>query len=145
MLVFSQTRSFFWDEGFHILAAYLIRTGKRPYLDFFFPQTPLNAYWNAAWMAIFGPSWRVVHAVAALVTISSVVLMVDYLFGLFPDSRVSAMSAAGGSGVSYRHYRGGPVTVQPERLGRSMRRRRRRIFLARGARFPGFAHLDVAL
>jgi len=68
MLVFSQTRSFFWDEGFHILAAYLIRTGKRPYLDFFFPQTPLNAYWNAAWMAIFGPSWRVVHAVAALVT-----------------------------------------------------------------------------
>lgn len=96
MLVFSQTRSFFWDEGFHILAAHLINTGKRPYLDFFFPQTPLNAYWNAGWMAIFGPSWRVVHAVAALVTISSVVLIAEYLRTLFPDRRwQSAATFAG--------------------------------------------------
>ena len=96
MLVFSQTRSFFWDEGFHILAAHLIDTGKRPYLDFFFPQTPLNAYWNAGWMAIFGPSWRVIHVVAALVTISSVVLIAEYLCTLFPDRRwQSAATFAG--------------------------------------------------
>jgi hypothetical protein len=105
MLVFSQTRSFFWDEGFHILAAYLIRTGKRPYLDFFFPQTPLNAYWNAAWMAIFGPSWRVVHAVAALVTVSSVVLMMDYLFGLFPDRRWRQAAAFVGLALFGLHAR----------------------------------------
>ena len=87
MVAYSQTYSFFWDEGFHILAAHLIDTGKRPYLDFFFPQTPLNAYWNAAWMAIFGAKWRVVHAVAALVATTSVLLMAQYLAGLFPDRR----------------------------------------------------------
>ena len=86
-LVYSQTIAFFWDEGFHILAARLIDTGKRPYLDFFFPQTPLNAYWNAAWMAIFGARWRVVHAVAALVTLGSVVMIAQYVFGVLPDRR----------------------------------------------------------
>jgi hypothetical protein len=93
IVVFSQTRSFFWDEGFHILAARLIQTGKRPYLDFFFPQTPLNAYWNAGWMAIFGPSWRVVHAVAALATMGSVVLIAEYVSGLFPDHRWKSPAA----------------------------------------------------
>jgi hypothetical protein len=92
-MVFAQTKSFFWDEGFHILAAHLVQTGKRPYLDFFFPQTPLNAYWNAAWMAIFGPSWRVVHAVAALATVGSVVLIAQYLAGLFPDRRWQSAAA----------------------------------------------------
>ncbi len=87
LLAYSQTKAFHWDEGFHILTAHLIDTGKRPYLDFFFPQTPLNAYWNAAWMGIFGPSWRVVHAVAALATLGSVLLIAQYLFALFPDHR----------------------------------------------------------
>jgi 4-amino-4-deoxy-L-arabinose transferase-like glycosyltransferase len=87
LLVYSQTIAFHWDEGFHILTAHLIDTGKRPYLDFFFPQTPLNAYWNAAWMAIFGAKWRVVHVVAALVTVGSVMLIAQYLFALVPDRR----------------------------------------------------------
>jgi hypothetical protein len=87
MLLYSQTQAFHWDEGFHILTAHLIDAGKRPYLDFFFPQTPLNAYWNAAWMGICGANWRVVHAVAALVTIGSVLLIAQYLFALFSDRR----------------------------------------------------------
>jgi len=87
MLAYSQTMAFHWDEGFHILTAYLIGAGKRPYPDFFFPQTPLNAYWNAAWMTIFGARWRVVHVVAALVTVGSVVLIAQYLFALVPDRR----------------------------------------------------------
>src|SRR5208282_1593949 len=87
MVLYSQTYSFFEDEGFHILAARLIDAGKRPYLDFFFPQTPLNAYWNAVWMAVFGAKWRVVHVVAALVTTSSVLLITQYVAGLFPDRR----------------------------------------------------------
>jgi hypothetical protein len=86
-VVYSQTLAFHWDEGFHILTAYLIRLGKRPYLDFFFPQTPLNAYWNAAWLGISGGSWRAVHAVAALATVASVVLIAQYLYTLFPDRR----------------------------------------------------------
>jgi hypothetical protein len=86
-VVYSQTMAFHWDEGFHILTAYLIHLGKRPYLDFFFPQTPLNAYWNAAWLGVSGSSWRAVHAVAALATIASVVLIAQYLYTLFPDRR----------------------------------------------------------
>lgn len=87
LLVYSQTMAFHWDEGFHFLTAHLISNGRRPYLDFFFPQTPLNAYWNAAWMGTFGPNWRVVHAVAALATLGSVLLIAQYLFTLFPDPR----------------------------------------------------------
>src|SRR5271157_5564460 len=103
MLVYSQTFSMFWDEGFHILAAHLIHAGKRPYLDFFFPQTPLNAYWNAAWMAIFGAKWRVVHAVAALVTVSSVLLITQYIAGLFPDRRWRLPAAFAGLALCGLH------------------------------------------
>ncbi len=87
LVVYSQTLAFHWDEGFHILTAYLLHLGKRPYLDFFFPQTPLNAYWNAVWLGISGCSWRAVHAVAALTTVASVVLIAQYLYTLFPDRR----------------------------------------------------------
>jgi 4-amino-4-deoxy-L-arabinose transferase-like glycosyltransferase len=73
-----------WDEGFHLLAAQLIKSGKRPYVDFCFPQTPLNAYWNAGWMRIFGDSWRLVHALAALLTAGSVLLAADFVFSRFP-------------------------------------------------------------
>jgi len=87
IVAYSQTMAFHWDEGFHLLTAYLIDAGKRPYLDFFFPQTPLNAYWNALWMKILDPSWRVVHAIAALATLGSVSLIAQYLFKLLPDRR----------------------------------------------------------
>src|SRR5271166_857063 len=87
LLFYSQTRAFAWDEGFHVLAAQLINGGKRPYLDFCFPQTPLNAYWNAGWMHIFGPSWRVVHVLAALLTAGAVMLTADFIFVRFPVPR----------------------------------------------------------
>jgi len=78
-LVYSQTRAFAWDESYHLLAAQLILAGKTPYLDFCFPQSPLNAYWNAAWMSVFGQSWRTGHAAAALLTFAGVALMADYV------------------------------------------------------------------
>src|SRR5580698_3946322 len=68
LLIYSQRRAFAWDAGFHLLAARLIREGKRPYLDFCFPQTPLNAYLNAAWTSIVGDTWRSVQALAAIMT-----------------------------------------------------------------------------
>ncbi|MBV9611032.1 MAG: hypothetical protein JO091_01105 [Acidobacteriaceae bacterium] len=80
LLVYSQTMGFVWDEGFHLLAAQLILRGEKPYLDFCFPQTPLNAYWNAAWMALFGESWRATHVAAALVTAAAVFLITDFVF-----------------------------------------------------------------
>src|SRR5262249_54232569 len=84
LFAYSQTRAFAWDEGWHLLAAQLIGRGKRPYLDFVHSQTPLNAYWNAAWFRVFGDTWRTAHAVAAMMTTLGVLLMSRYLLRRFP-------------------------------------------------------------
>jgi hypothetical protein len=83
LLIYSQTIALAWDESFHLLAAQLIKAGKQPYLDFCFPQTPLNAYLNAFSMRLFGGSWRTVHALAALATSGAVLLVADFLFVRF--------------------------------------------------------------
>jgi 4-amino-4-deoxy-L-arabinose transferase-like glycosyltransferase len=84
LLFYSQTDAFAWDEGFHMLTAQLITRGERPYLDFNFSQTPLNAYWNAFWLTIFGQSWRTAHAVAAVMTSAAIFMLADYLYFRFP-------------------------------------------------------------
>src|SRR5260370_40235584 len=71
LLWYSQTRAFSWDESYHLLAAQLVAHGKRPYLDFCFPQPPLNTYWNAMWMRIVRESWHAIHAVAALMVLAA--------------------------------------------------------------------------
>ncbi len=99
LVVYSQTDAFAWDEGFHLLAAQLIARGKRPYLDFNFSQTPLNAYWNALWLVVFGQSWRTAHAVAAVMTGGAIMMTSDFLFFRFPVPRwrlaVSLLAAIG--------------------------------------------------
>ena len=85
MMLYSQTRAFTDDEGFHLLAALLIKTGMRPYLDFCFPQTPFNAYWNAFWMGVFGESWRTAHVLAALETLAAVVLGAQFVYAHLPE------------------------------------------------------------
>ena len=105
MLLFAQTQSCLWDEGFHLLAAQLIDHGKRPYLDFMFAQTPLNAYWNAGWMAVFGQSWRVVHAVATLATVVAIVLLVQYLRRVFAGQPWQSAAAFTGLALFGLHAR----------------------------------------
>jgi hypothetical protein len=85
LLYYSQTASFAWDEGFHLLAAQLIKGGKRPYADFFFAQTPLNAYLNAFWMSLFGETWRVPHAVDAVLSWATVFLVAQYVWSRLPS------------------------------------------------------------
>lgn len=84
---YSQTMAFAWDEGFHVLCAQLISIGRRPYVDFAFCQTPLNSYWNALWLTIFGQTWRAPHAAAAVCTAGAVLLMADYVFERLPIPR----------------------------------------------------------
>ncbi|HEY3826147.1 MAG TPA: hypothetical protein VGL82_16390 [Bryobacteraceae bacterium] len=81
--LYAQTDAFAWDEGFHVLTAQLITRGRRPYVDFNFSQTPLNAYWNAFWMIVLPQSWRTVHAVASLMTTGAILLTADFLFFRF--------------------------------------------------------------
>ena len=84
LLTYAEAHAFSWDEGFHLGAARLIKNGERPYLDFCFPQTPLNAYWNALWLSVFGDSWRAIHFIAALVVAASIWLAADFVLRRFP-------------------------------------------------------------
>jgi hypothetical protein len=92
-LVYAEKWAFTWDESYHLLAAQMIGAGKRPYLDFCFPQTPLNAYWNGAWMRLLGDNWRVPHAFAALFVIGAVLLTARFVLVRFPDSGWRAPTA----------------------------------------------------
>jgi hypothetical protein len=73
-----------WDEGFHLIAAALIAQGKTPYVDFCFPQTPLNAYANAALINIFGQNWHGPHLLAALFVIGAMLLTAWFVLTHFP-------------------------------------------------------------
>jgi hypothetical protein len=86
-ILYSQTWAFAWDEGFHMLTAQLIKDGRLPYIDFFFPQTPLNAFWNAGWMRVFGDSWRMVHALAAIQATGAIFLTADFVYRHLPVPR----------------------------------------------------------
>ncbi len=79
IIAYSQTLAFAWDEGFHLLAAQLITRGKRPYIDFLFPQTPLYTYWNATLMRVFGESWRMVHVVSSLAVAGAALLTAEFV------------------------------------------------------------------
>ncbi len=111
-LTYSQTAAYAYDESYHLLAAQLISTGRTPYLDFCFPQTPLNAYWNAGWMYILGQSWRVAHFLAALWTMGAVVLTAEFVYRRFPVAgwRVGAAATAGlGTGLNALVFQYGPL------------------------------------
>lgn len=86
-LLYSQTMACVVDEGYHLLAAQLILWGRRPYLDFVFPQTPLNAYWNALWMRLLGPTWRTAHLLAALETLGAELIIAGWVLARFPVAR----------------------------------------------------------
>jgi 4-amino-4-deoxy-L-arabinose transferase-like glycosyltransferase len=93
LLWYSQTRSFSWDEGYHLLAAQLIAHGKRPYLDFCFPQPPLNTYWNAAWTRLLGESWHAIHAVAAVMLCIAAWLISGFGRSRFPEAGSRTIAA----------------------------------------------------
>jgi hypothetical protein len=111
-LIYAETWAFTWDESYHLLAAQLMAAGRRPYIDFCFPQTPLNAYWNAGWMRVLGQSWRVPHALAALFTIGAVLLTADFVFLRVPirSWRLTAAITAGlATGLNAMVFEFGPL------------------------------------
>lgn len=91
---YARTEAFAWDEGYHLIAAFLIAHGKQPYIDFLFPQTPLNAYWNALWLHLLGEDWRVPHTLAALLTAGAVTLTAVHVYRRLPLSQSWRVSAA---------------------------------------------------
>jgi hypothetical protein len=86
LVAYSQTRAWYGDEEFHLLAAQLINAGRRPYRDFVYPQPPLFAYWNALWMRLLGESWRVAHFWSALFSGFSVYLAGRFVYARLPEN-----------------------------------------------------------
>jgi len=80
LVFYARTAAFAWDEGYHLVAAWMIAHGKQPYIDFVFPQTPDNAYWNAALLRVFGESWRVPHIAAALLTSIAIAMCACHVY-----------------------------------------------------------------
>jgi hypothetical protein len=87
VLAYAVTRAFVWDEGYHLIAAQQIAQGKLPYIDFCFPQTPLNAYLNAAVIRLFGQHWRPIHVVATLFSLGAMLLTAQFMLARFPAPR----------------------------------------------------------
>jgi hypothetical protein len=86
-LIYSQTVAFVWDEGFHLVAAQLISWGKTPYIDYAFPQTLLNAYFNAGVMHLFGLNWQTVHVFDGLFVAATIWLAATFIMRHFPEPR----------------------------------------------------------
>ncbi len=98
IFVYSVTWAFVWDEGFHLVAAQLIAGGKTPYIDFCFPQTPLNAYLNAGIMLLFGQSWQIIHLFSTFYLCVAIWLAADYvLVRLPPDMAPFSCALATGA------------------------------------------------
>ena len=87
IFIYSQTMAFVWDEGFHLVAAQLIAWGKKPYIDFIFPQTLLNAYFNAAVLRSIADNWKAVHVFDALFVAAAICLTATYVMRRFPEPR----------------------------------------------------------
>jgi len=96
LVVISQTNAFFMDEGFHLVASWLITHGRQPYVDFAYAQAPMYAYLNAYWMQLFGDTWRSSHALSALLCSGAVAMVVEYLLGRFRNSGAFVIAALGG-------------------------------------------------
>jgi hypothetical protein len=94
LVLYACTEAFAWDEGYHLVAAWLIAHGKTPYLDFLFPQTPLNAYWNAMLLRAIGEYWQVPHTAAALLTCAAAGLASGYVYRRLPAPPAWRTSAA---------------------------------------------------
>jgi len=110
--IYAVTWAFTWDESYHLLASQLMAGGKIPYIDFCFPQAPLNAYWNAGWMRLLGFYWRVPHAFAALFTIGAAGLTARYVLRHFPVASwrgAAALSALLLTGLNAMVFIFGPL------------------------------------
>jgi hypothetical protein len=78
-----------------------------------FPQTLLNAFWNAILPRAFGDAnWRAIHAAATLETAAAVALAADFVFTRFPVPRwrlAAAITTAVLFGMNVAVFGFGPI------------------------------------
>jgi hypothetical protein len=94
LVVWSLTHAYVGDESFHLLAAKLIASGRKPYVDFFYQHPPLFAYIMAAILRFGGISWRGVHVFSAMCTIGCILFAIAFGRRIYADNRESWRNAA---------------------------------------------------
>lgn len=98
---------FQFDEAYNAIDAWRVAQGAR---DLFFPanggREPLLSYWQALFLALFGPSLgvlRLASAVIGLLTLVVVALALPRLLNHRPEARWLGLLAAGVLAVTYWH------------------------------------------
>jgi hypothetical protein len=98
---------FQFDEAYNAIDAWRVVQGSR---DLFFPanggREPLLSYWQAIWLALFGPdlaALRLGSALIGLLTLVAVALALPRLLAIRPDAARLGLLAAGVLAVTYWH------------------------------------------
>ena len=79
LLIWSNHRIIDGDEGYYASAARLVAEGKMPYLDFFYPQSPMLPFVYGAWSILTGHSLISFRILSALLTAVTAALWAWYL------------------------------------------------------------------
>lgn len=69
------------DEGFYLMASFLISQGKRLYIDFYYPQMPLLPYIYGGWMSLFGFTWEGGRSLSWIFSLGIMGLLFRYFRG----------------------------------------------------------------
>jgi hypothetical protein len=94
LIIHSQIYAYVGDETFHLLAAKLISSGRKPYADFFYQHPPLFVYLVAGLFRIVGAGWRAVHLLSAFAVIGAIALAAAYARDLFREESTRWLNAA---------------------------------------------------
>lgn len=74
-VLISQSLALDLDEAYYVISGTLVSSGKLPYRDFFFPQTPLSSYVFGAWSSVLGVGFVIArHLGAILATATGLVI-----------------------------------------------------------------------
>lgn len=76
------------DEGFYLMASFLVNQGKRLYIDFYYPQMPLFPYIYAGWMQLFGFTWEGGRSLSWVFSVGILFLLHRYFKEKIEDDRL---------------------------------------------------------
>jgi hypothetical protein len=79
-------RPLLFGDPYHVLACQLVAAGKKPYVDFFFQQTPLYPLICGTWLRIFGSSWYAANLLSALLVGGSATVLANLARKTFSES-----------------------------------------------------------
>ena len=92
------------DEGFYLLAAKEVMSGKLPYLDFFYPQTPLFPYIFGIWFKLTNFTWESARLFTAIISSAIGLISFQYIrrrYNLLSAVAVALMISFSGMNIAW--------------------------------------------